>query len=62
MEPTFGRFGLEALCQTLFDGVEEEDSVNMYIALWEAAKNAGIKKVGERTNLLWKLSKKRGDF
>ena len=33
----------------------------MYKTLREAAKKVGIKKVGERTSLLWKLSEKKRD-
>ena len=46
------------LCQTLCDGVAQGDWVTMYNVLRDAAKDVGIKKVGERTSLLWKLSEK----
>ena len=48
-----------ALCQTLCDEVEQEDWESMFSILREAAKKLGIKKVGQRTNLLWNLSEKR---
>ena len=32
----------------------------MYHVLREAAQKVGIKKIGERTSLLWKLSEKMG--
>ena len=50
-----------ALCQTLYDGVEQEDWVTMYNVLREAANKVCIKKVGEGTGLLWKLSEEKGE-
>ena len=41
--------------QTLYDGVEQEDSVFRCSALRHATKKVGIEKVGERMSLLWKL-------
>ena len=46
------------LCMIEFD---QEDWVVMYGAIRDAAKKVGIKKVGQRTNLLWKLGVKRGE-
>ena len=48
-----------ALCQAWNDGVEQEDWESMWNTLREAAK-VGIKKVGEHTSLLWKLSENKG--
>ena len=52
------RTGVSAFGQTFHDGVEPEDWASMYNTLWEAARKVGTKKIGERTGLLWKLSKK----
>ena len=46
---------LGALCQTLYDGVEHHAQLPS-----GGCKKGGIKKVGERTGLLWKLSEKKG--
>ena len=48
-----------ALCQTLHDRVDQEDWESKNNTLREAATKVGIKKVGERTSLLWKLSEKK---
>ena len=48
-----------ALCQTLYDGVAQEDRESMYNTLLEAAKNVGVMEVGERTILFWKLSENK---
>ena len=45
----------------LYCGVEQDDWVSTYNVFWEAAKRVGIKKIGERTTLLWKLSEKKGE-
>ena len=41
--------------------VEQEDLVTLYGVLRDAAKRVGIKKVGEGTRLIWKLSEKMGE-
>ena len=43
---------------TLYDAVEQEDRVTMCNVLRDAAKPVGIKKIGERSSLLWKLGQK----
>ena len=48
MVPFAGRFILER-------AVEEEDWESRDYILCETAKKVGIKKIGERTSLLWKL-------
>ena len=40
-------------------GVDQEDWESMHNTLREAAKKVGIKKIGERTSLLWKLSEQK---
>ena len=46
------------LRRTLYDAVEQEDWATMCNVLRDAAKPVGIKKVGERSSLLWKLGQK----
>ena len=48
-----------ALCQTLHDGVVQEDWESMYNTLRKGTKEVGSKEVGKRTGLLWKLNEKK---
>ena len=48
------------MCQTLLDGVEQEDWDFVYNTFRAAAKKVGIKKRRERADLLWKLTEKKG--
>ena len=53
--PAFVDSDWGALCWTLHDGVDHEN----YNTLWKAAKKGGIKKIGDRLSLQWKLSENK---
>ena len=60
VEPPLPDSDWSALCQTLYDGVEQEDLESTYNVLQEAAK-VDVNNIGESTSLLWKLNEKKGD-